>query len=61
MKNRKLNPKYAKSVKKYPKLKQAWDDGYRYGFNCYQVNFSYRCPKLEAEFTKGYYAGLNGK
>jgi len=39
---RKLKAKYAKSVKKHPNKTQAWDDGYRYGFNCYKPNFVYR-------------------
>ena len=58
---RKLKPKYAKSVKVKPMLKQAWDDGYRYGFNCYKPNFTYSDPKLDTEFNKGFYAGLNGE
>lgn len=60
-KKRKLKPKYASSVKKQPKKQQAFDDGYRYGFNCYKPIFSFTCPKLEAEFNRGFYAGLNGE
>ena len=60
MKARKLKPKYASSVKKNTMKKQAWDDGYRYGFNCYNpVRIYYRDIKLDAEFNKGYYAGMN--
>jgi len=59
--NRKLKPKYAKSVKKHAKLKQAWDDGYRYGYNCYKPTFVYIDSKLDAEFNKGFFAGLNGE
>ena len=59
--NRKLKPKYAKSVKKNAKIKQAWDDGYRYGFNCYRPTFYYNDPKLDAAFDSGFYTGLNGR
>ncbi len=59
---RKLKPKYASSVKKNPALKQAWDDGYRYGFNCYNPEgIGYGDIKLDFEFSEGFYAGLNGK
>jgi len=62
MKNRKLKPKYAKSVKKNAMKKQAWDDGYRYGFNCYNPDgIGYGDIKLDFEFSEGFYAGLNGK
>jgi hypothetical protein len=59
--NRKLNPKYAKSVKKNPARTQAFDEGYRLGFNCYRPNFSYKNPSLAVAFSRGYYAGLNGE
>tara|TARA_R110001632_G_scaffold215689_1_gene342928 strand:- start:40 stop:237 length:198 start_codon:yes stop_codon:yes gene_type:complete len=58
---RKLKPKLAKSVKRHAIKKQAWDDGYRYGFNCYKPSFIYSDKKLDAEFTKGFYAGLSAK
>ena len=59
--NRKLKPKLAKSVKRRAMKKQAWDDGYRYGFNCYKPTFVYSNEKLDDEFTKGFYAGLSAK
>lgn len=60
-KHRKLKPKYAKSVKKNAAKTQAWDEGYRYGFNCYKPNRTYRDHKLQTQFDNGFYAGLNGE
>jgi hypothetical protein len=59
--NRKLKPKTAKSVKRHPKKKQAYDEGYRYGFNGYNPIFICIDEKLDNEFTKGFYAGLSAK
>lgn len=58
-KKRKPKIKYASSVKKSCLRKQAWDDGFRYGFNCYKPIHHYRDYRLQNEFNNGFYAGLN--
>ena len=57
--NRKLKPKLAKSVKRKPQIKEAYDEGYRYAINGYKPKFFYLDVKLNISFNKGFRDGLN--